>query len=223
VQTATVDFVIYAYPTNNTDSATARFNGDAGLYGIYLAQGDPFADIEVSIYPPEIDQNNSYEKEYSVVIEVDEIGDAAQIFKTLTLTPRFADLQPPTAQITAPYDGQRISPAMFDDTDDTFTIKVISSDSDIATIRIESRSKGQDGVWGEWSLLGGLTWTDGVDAAPTNLGGNPARYRYTFDWTSTAINTLGVGEYQLRAPATDKTGKHFLCSSLASTVRRRPR
>ncbi|MBI1923097.1 hypothetical protein HYR99_02490 [Candidatus Poribacteria bacterium] len=127
-----------------------------------------------SAYPPEIDQNNSYEKEYSVVIEVDEIEDAPQIFKTLTLTPRFADLQPPTTQITAPYDGQRISPAMFNDTDETFTIKVISTDSDIANIRIESRSKRQDSVWGEWSLLGGLTWTEGVDAAPTNLGGNPA-------------------------------------------------
>ena len=205
VQSDEIDFAIYAYAPSNTDSATARFNGGRGPYEINLAKSDSFADIEVSIYPPEIDQGNSYQKEYEVVIQVEEIEDGS-ISRTLTLTPRFADLQPPTAEIVAPYDGERISPAMFDDADDTFTIKVISSASDIETIRIESRSKRQDGVWGEWSLLGGLKWTDGVDAPPTDLGGNPARFRYIFDWTSTSINTLGVGEYQLRALATDKAG-----------------
>ncbi len=54
--------------------------------------------------------------------------------------------------------------------------------------------------------MGGLEWTDGVDAAPTNLGGNPSRLRYNFEWMGTDIDTLGIGEYQLRALATDEAG-----------------
>jgi hypothetical protein len=210
----TVDFVTYAPQTDNDDNMRVRFNGNNGPYPFGVTKEGPVANFVVSVYPPEVDQNNSYDKEYSVMIFAQQDTDA-QINSFVVLKPRFADLKPPVAEVVAPYHGEPISPAMFGDdvnsatpelNDDAFTIQVISEDTDIDNIRIESRSKAQNGVWGNWSLLGGLTWTEGQDAPPTNLGGNPSRNRYNFKWTGTDIDTLGVGEYQVRALATDKAG-----------------
>ncbi len=150
---STINFLVYAPETDNKDNVTVRFNGQPDLYLVGLTKEGPTGNLVVSVYPPEVDQDNSYEKEYSVLIFVQEEADS-QINASLTLTPRFADLQPPTAEIVAPYDGERISPAMFGDDvdnstpetdDDPFTIQVISEDTDVTNIRIESRSKRQDG------------------------------------------------------------------------------
>ena len=137
---ATVDFIIYEYPSLNQDNMTAFFNGDRNPYVIALSKTDPTVIVEVSLYPPGIDQDSSSEKEYSVGVEVDSIGNPAQINRILTLKPRFADLRSPRATITAPYDGQRISPEMFLEADDKpFEIEVFSDDYDVAKIQIEKR------------------------------------------------------------------------------------
>ncbi|MEK7813688.1 MAG: hypothetical protein AAB296_08000, partial [Candidatus Desantisbacteria bacterium] len=112
LESATVDACIYAFPYFNQGNLTALFNGQPGPLSTFHAKSMPSINVAVDLYPPAIDQNNSEEKEYSVGIEVDEIADAPQICRVLTLKPKFADLHAPRAVITAPYAGQRVSPAL---------------------------------------------------------------------------------------------------------------
>ena len=207
LETATVDFVIYAYPDLNPNDMTSRFNGDQGDFGLYFDKKAPSIPVEVSLYPPAIDLDNSEEKQYSVGIEVDFIEDPSQINQVLTLTPTFADLRAPRATITAPYEGQRISPAVFTG-DKKFGIEAFCDDQDVSKIQLEIRSKQTDGVWEPWRLLSGMVWEEGVpnDAITlvTHTDSYPIRNEFTFDWIGDEIATLGVGEYALRAVAQDK-------------------
>jgi len=210
LENATVDAVIYAYPDLNQDNMTARFNGDPGLYGLYFFRERDTIDVEVSLYPPAIDQDNANEKEYSVGIEVDFVDDAPQINRILILTPKFADLRAPRAIVTAPYSGQRISPVLFPDTD-PFDIQVVSNDLDLDSIQLQIRSKQPNSVWEPWRNLSGMVWEDGGANANVEvfdrLERDPPRREFTFKWTENEIKTLGVGEYALRAVATDKAAK----------------
>ena len=195
----TIDFKLYAPQTDNTDNLTVRFNGATPppFYIVGLTKEAPNANIVVSLYPPEVDQGNSYEKGYSLTILAEEAADA-QINFPLPLNARFADLRPPTAIVTKPYEGQRISPEMFGDTNDqAFTIEVLSEDIDLASIRIESCSKGINGVWGTWSLLSDLEWKAG-----SQIASSP----FIFSWQKDKMKLLGDGEYSLRALATDIAG-----------------
>jgi len=105
--------------------------------------------------------------------------------------------------IIAPYDGQRISPAVFNQ-DNPFKVEVFSDDADIAKIELQRREKGTDGVWMPWPGTTVMTW----QKAETNQGVEillysdrvPVRRVFTFDWPFT---DLGVGEYALRAVASD--------------------
>jgi PKD repeat protein len=207
LESATVDFVMYANPILNLADMTARFNGDAGPYELYLCKQAPTLDVEVSLYPPGIDQDNSEEKQYQIGIEVDSITDAPQIFRVLTLKPTFADLRAPRAIITAPYPGQRISPVLFPDTD-PFDIQVVSEDADLASVQLQIRAKQPDSVWEPWRTLSGMVWEDGVDNPDVKvfdrLERDPPRREFTFKWTESEIKSLGVGEYALRAVAKDK-------------------
>jgi len=214
------DFLLYPAGMSNKDNATVRFNNQPSTYKAYrfgLTANDPSSTMVVSIYPPEIDMDNSYEKEYSVVIVAEEEPDA-QIGASLTLNPRFADLSPPKTQITSPHEGQRISPAMFGfdgdsgtavDLVDAFAIQVVSDAPDISSIQIQSRTKLQNGVWSSWTQLGNtngsvVTWSEG--GASIGLGGEPMQRQYSFQWHGDDINGLGIGEYQFRALAFDKAG-----------------
>jgi len=214
------DFLLYSASMSNKDNATVSFNSEDGRYKSFrfgLTANDPYSTMVVSIYPPEVDMDNSYEKEYSVVIIAEEEADS-QIGASLTLNPRFADLSPPETQITSPHEGQRISPAMFGfdgdsgtaaDLADAFTIQVVSDAPDINSIQIQSRTKLQNGVWSTWTQLGDtkgsvVTWSEGDTF--TDLGGEPTQRQYSFQWHGDDINGLGVGEYQFRALAFDKAG-----------------
>jgi hypothetical protein len=207
LETATIDAVIYAYPDLNPNNMTARFNGDAGDYGLYFDKKSPSIPVEVSLYPPAIDLSNSEEKEYSVAIELDFVEDPSQINRILTLTSSFADLRAPRATITAPYDGQRISPAVFTG-DKKFKIEAFSDDQDLSKIQLEIRSKRTDGVWEPWRLLSGMVWEDSAANDVVNVvtysDRDPVRREFTFDWAGDEIAKLGVGEYALRAVAQDR-------------------
>ncbi|MBI1923309.1 T9SS type A sorting domain-containing protein [Candidatus Poribacteria bacterium] len=201
------DFIIYALTTDNPDNVTTLINGSGAVpYPFFLAKQLPSTTFEVSLFPPASDQDNSAEKEYSVTIEVDETKDAYQIFRTLKLKPRFADLRAPRAFITAPYEGQRISPVLFSTA--AFKIEAYTEDKDIAKLQPQIRSKQPDGVWEPWRDLSGMVWEDG-GANPNvtifdRTDRTPFRREFTFNWTESEIRSLGVGEYALRAVATDK-------------------
>jgi len=183
----TTDFLIYAPEADNLDNVQVKFNGQPDYQRMGLTAEADVANVVVSVYPPEVDKDNSYEKEYSVLVFVQEEADA-QINSSVLLTPRFADLSPPETQITSPYEGQRISPVMFGfDGDsgttpvltDAFTIQVVSDAPDIDSIQIQSRTKLQNGVWSSWTQLGDtngsvVTWSEDGDT-PTGLGGEPMR------------------------------------------------
>ena len=207
LENATVDFVIYDYPYLNQDNLTALFNGDRNPYVTAHTEKEASIIVEVSLYPPKIDQDNSFEKEYSVGIEVDSVEDPAQINRILTLKPKFADLRAPRAVITAPYNGERISPEVFKD-DKKFKIEAYSDNQDLAKIQIEIRSKRTDGVWEPWRTLSGMVWEDGGTnenvTVVTHSDRDPVRREFTFDWSGDDIANLGVGEYALRAVAQDK-------------------
>jgi len=207
LQTATVDAVIYTYPFLNQSNIVSRFNGDAGDFGLYFEKTSPTIPVTVSLYPPAIDMDSSAEKEYSVGIEVDFVEDPSQINRVLTLTPSFADLRAPRATVAAPYDGQRISPAVFAG-DKKFKIEVFSDDQDLSKIQLEIRAKRTDGVWEPWRLLSGMVWEAGVAndliTVITHSARSPVRRELTFDWDGSEIAGLGVGEYAFRAVASDK-------------------
>ena len=206
------EFEISSPPEENTSNLIVRFNGDTdGGFNVTLDKRDKLAEVVVSIYPPEVDRPNAEEKEYDIQIESESVNDP-QIRQLFTLTPNFADLSSPRATITAPYDGQRISPAVFTG-DKKFEIKAYSDDHDTAKIQIQIRSKKTDGVWEPWRLLSGMAWKDPdvhQDADNSNVtvvthtDREPVRREFTFEWSGDEISSLGVGEYALRAVAEDK-------------------
>lgn len=201
------DFVIYSLWTDNQDNMTVEFNGQPGPYQFSLDKNAPETTFLVSIYPSEKDWANNEEKEYSLVIEVDEVADSYQINRVITLKPKFADLRAPRATITAPYDGERVSPVFFPTTE-PFYIKAVSNDSDLDKIQLQIRTKQPNGVWEPWRNLSGMSWKDG-DANPNveildRLDRVPIIREFTFKWTDSEIRLLGVGEYAIRAIATDK-------------------
>jgi len=211
LESAGVNFLPYAPPISNQGNLTVYFNGSVNPDPVELERGESGAEVivAVSIYPPEIDKGNSEEKEYEVNIQVESEEDY-QISKALTLKPHFADLRAPRATITAPYDGQRISPEVFKD-DKTFKIEAFSDDHDVAKIQLEIRSKRTDGVWESWRNLSGMVWEDGGQnqnvTVVTHSDREPVRRVFTFKWSGVEIANLGVGEYALRAVAQDKATK----------------
>ena len=211
LQSSSINFLLYAPAVDNKENLTVRFNGYEGHYGVELSKKGPVANVVVSVWPPEIDQKNSEEKEYSFVIGVSEDADD-QIYRFLPITVKFADLRAPRAVIIAPYAGQRVSPALF--AENPFKIQVVSSDMDIANIQLQIRSKQPDGVWEPWRNLSGMKW-EGTNTAVVTLFERldrvPPRYEFTFHWTEVEMSTLGVGEYSLQAIATDKAGNVDIC------------
>ncbi|MFC1526286.1 FlgD immunoglobulin-like domain containing protein [Candidatus Latescibacterota bacterium] len=207
LETATVDFTIYEYPQLDVGNMTARFNGNRGPYDLPLTKQEPSVVVAVSLYPPAGDLDNSFAKEYSVGIEVDEIADPSQICPVLTLTPTFADLRAPRATVVAPYPGQRISPVFFP-AESPFKVQVVSEDTDVAKIQLQIRGKQPDGVWEPWRNLPGMAWVEGADSPGVSvfdrLDRRPPRREFTFEWQESSIRSLGVGEYALQAIATDK-------------------
>jgi hypothetical protein len=201
------DFVMYPFVPDSPDSMTTKINGSPAPYNFFLAKSYPTAEFTVSLYPPEKDWNNSEEKEYSVVIEVDETADSYQIYRVITLKPKFADLRAPRAIITAPYNGERVSPVFFSTTK-PFNIEVFSNDEDLAKIQLQIRAKQPNGVWEKWRNLSGMLWEAGKTNANVELlkrlNQSPKRYEFTFKWTDVEIKQLGVGEYAISAVATDK-------------------
>ncbi len=208
LESSSIGFSLYATASANTENLTFRFNGTPGSYGVTLSQkpSKKSATVVVSVYPPEVDMDNSAEKEYAVVIGVMEKADA-QIGRKITRNITFVDLRAPRATITAPYSGERISPVFFP-ADNPFEIEVVSEDIDLKSIQLQIRSKQPDGVWEPWRNLSGMLWED--DGANENvtvfdrLDRKPPRREFTFQWAEDAISTLGVGEYALRAIAIDK-------------------
>ncbi len=202
----TIDFALYAPQPDNADSLTVQFNGTHEPYIVSLNQDMRSATIVLSLYPPEKDRDNTAEKAYEVDIMVQEVADR-QIARLLNLTPTFADMRAPRAVITAPYSGERISPVFFPG-DQPFKIKTLSEDTDLNTIQLQIRSRQPDGVWEPWYNLSGMLWEDGgTNTAVTvfdRLNRRPPRREFTFQWAEGAIRQLGVGEYALRAIATDK-------------------
>ncbi|MCK4597324.1 hypothetical protein KAU04_04760, partial [bacterium] len=200
------DFELFTLPTTNPDHAYVEFNGYWGPFGIGLDSELRSAIVDVLISPPKCDLDNSGEKEYSVDIMIEESGDQ-QIGRVLTLNPTFADLRAPRAVITAPYEGERISPVFFP-AEDPFDIEVVSEDLDIASIQLQIRGKQPDGVWEPWRNLSGMKWEDGGENSNVELferlDRDPPRREFTFKWTEQEIKALGVGEYALCAVATDK-------------------
>ncbi|HEX30042.1 TPA: T9SS type A sorting domain-containing protein [Candidatus Poribacteria bacterium] len=201
-----VNFTLFAPPPDNPDNLIVKFNGTHEPYTVGLNQDLKSATVTLSLYPPEKDRNNTAEKQYSVKIMVQEEADP-QIARMLTLTPTFADLRAPRAVVVAPYDGERISPVFFP-SDNPFKIEVVSEDMDIAKIQLQIRSKRPDGVWGSWYDLSGMKWEDGGDNPNVTvfdrLDRRPPRREFTFKWSKSEIESVGVGEYALRAVATDK-------------------
>ena len=198
---STIDFLLYAPPVDNTGQLTVQFNGQPGPYPVGLTAEAPVADIALSLYPSENDRGNPDETTYSVNIQAQQEKDA-QISKLLALTPTFADLRAPRAIVTAPYDGQRVSPMVFD-ANNPFDIEAFSEDTDLTKIQIQIRSKKTDGVWGPWENLSGMVWEDGGSnnnaTVFDRLDRDPIRREFTFNWPV----DRGVGEYQIRAQASD--------------------
>lgn len=192
-------------PAPNTDNLTFRFNGDPGPYNVWLSKNTKSATVEVSVYPPKADIENSAEKEYPVVIGAMESADV-QIYRDISRDMAFADLRSPRATITAPYDSERISPKVFKG-DKKFKIEAYSDDQNLSKIQIEIRSKKTDGVWEPWENLSGMFWEDGGKnknvTVVTHSDRDPIRREFTFDWSGDDIATH-VGEYALRAVARDK-------------------
>ncbi|MDI6781777.1 MAG: FlgD immunoglobulin-like domain containing protein, partial [bacterium] len=217
LESSGINFKLYDTATDNEDNLTVRFNGNEGPYGVELSKEAPVANVVLSLYPPEIDSENSEEKEYSVTICVSEDEDD-QITREMKLSLTFADLRPPRAIITAPYAGERVSPVFFPEKKDKnnpmkkgpFNIDVVSEDMDIANIQLQIRSKEPSGVWEPWRNLSGMVWkgtnTDVVTLFEY-LDRRPPRREFTFKWIDAEIAKLGVGEYALRAVATDKANK----------------
>jgi hypothetical protein len=207
LEVGATDFVTYPPVIDNPGSLTTKINGQTPPYSFILAKSYPSAEFVVSFYPPEKDWNNSEEKEYSVVMEVDESADPYQIYRVITLKPKFADLRAPRATITAPYDGERVSPVFFSTTK-PFNIEVFSNDEDLAKIQLQIRAKQPNGVWEKWRNLSGMLWEAGKTNANVELlerlNQSPKRYEFTFKWTDVEIRQLGVGEYAISAVATDK-------------------
>ncbi|MBC8217990.1 MAG: hypothetical protein H8E73_05945, partial [Planctomycetes bacterium] len=207
---AGIGFTIFVHPYDNDTGLTTLFNGHEGghqgRYRFELQKGYPTATIAVSIYPPPYDWSNSFEREYSAVLQVENEHDY-QIVRKITVKPKFADLHAPRTTITAPYDGQRISPVLFKD-EAPFNIEVFSDDSDVAKIQLQIRSKQTNGVWEPWRNLPGIVWEDGKEnlnvTVLTHSDRNPVRRVFTFKWKGAEIANLGVGEYALRAVAQDK-------------------
>ena len=208
-----VDFIFYDLPMDNERGATVRFNGsDEAPYSMELFRGfsdpilQPSAVINVSVYPPEMDWDGGEEWEYPVLVQAENAEDY-QIAVSSWLYPRFADLRGPRATVTAPYDGQRISPEVFKG-DEKFAIRAFCDDEDVAQIRLEIRSKRTDGVWEAWRSLPGMVWVDTLDnenvTVVTHTGRDPVRREFVFEWTGEEIASLGVGEYSLRAVAADR-------------------
>jgi len=188
-------FEIFAPSEQNPSGMHVALNGDPdGLIEIELDRREKFADVIVSLYPPEVDRLNADGKQYSLLIEANEVADP-QIMRYLTLTPEFADLRAPRATITAPYNGQRISPAVFTG-EKKFEIQAFSDDHDVAKVQIEIRSKQTDGVWEPWRELSGMVWADPtVHSGATNSNvtivthssREPVRREFTFAWSGSEI------------------------------------
>ena len=202
-----INFVIYAPEPDNDNNLVTKFNDhpeDDLVIG--LNKSSPTANILFTAYPPERDRNSSDEKTYPVKIRIEEVEDS-RIHQILLLELTFADLRAPRATITAPYDGQRISPEVFKG-DKTFKIDVFSDDHDLAKIQLQIRSKRTDGVWEPWRNLSGMVWEDGGQnpnvTIVTYSDRDPVRRVFTFKWSGAEIANLGVGEYALRAVAQDK-------------------
>jgi hypothetical protein len=205
LETDEFDFELLAPPTDNPDNTYVEFNGYWGPYPMELAKGQETAIVGVSVFPPKQDMGNSEEKEYSLAIQAKESADD-QISRSLDLKVKFADLRAPRATIVAPYAGQRISPVLFPETD-PFDIQVISEDMDIASIQLQIRTKQPDSVWEPWRNLSGMVWKDGEANPNVEVFDRPSRREFTFKWTENEIKSLGVGEYALRAVATDRATK----------------
>ncbi len=201
-----IDFLLFSGATDNTENLTVRFNGNEGPYLVELSKEAPVATIIVSVYPSEMDMDNSDEQQYGVALAVEEAEDP-QIGRELSFSVSFADMRSPRAIVMAPYDGERISPVFFPQ-DAPFKIEAVSEDTDLKNIQLQIRSKQPDGVWEPWYNLSGMYWED--DGANTNvtvfdrLDREPPRREFTFLWNDAGIQQLGVGEYALRAVATDK-------------------
>jgi len=204
LDSASVAFSLVAPPVPNQGNVTVRFNGQSGPYTVKLSKSSPVATVTVDVSPPQIDMDNAFETEYPVAIKLEEQNDS-QIKRSLTLSPTFADLRSPHATVTAPYDGQRISPTLF--TTEGFEVEVFCDDEDVAQVQIQIRTKQPDGVYEPWQNLSGMLWEDG--GANTNVTvvthteRDPQRSEFTFDWAASDISSLGVGEYQLRAASQD--------------------
>ena len=199
-------FLLYAPPADNASGVSVHFNGSAGPLEVELSRDNAEAVVPVSIYPPDIDRGGAASRAYTVAIRAEETEDF-QISQSLELGVTFADLRAPRATVTAPYDGQRISPSVFTG-DKPFKIGAFSDDPDVAKVQLERRNKQPDGVWSPWQIMSGLTWekVGGANEAVTlvtHSDRDPVRRAFTFDWDGTAIAGLGVGEYQLRAVASD--------------------
>ena len=220
---AGIGFTMFVHPFLNKTGLTTLFNGHEGAhqgrYRFELQKEFPVATIAVSLYPPQNDVLSSSEREYSAVLQVEAENDY-QIARTIEVKTKFADRRAPRSTVTAPYDGERISPAMFPkgDTalgiaDKPFLIEVFTDDEDAAKIQLQIRSKKSDGVWEPWRNLEGVVWEDprvfhGVKnknvTIVTHSEREPPRREFTFDWPEPEIKKLGVGEYALRAVAQDK-------------------
>jgi len=211
LDTFVFDFQILASSTGNPDNVRVEFNGCKGPYSIGLEAENSSATVDVDIFPPKKDIDKNEEKQYSIDIVVLESADG-QIARSITFKPKFADLRAPRAIVNAPYNGERISPVFFPD-DEPFKIEVVSEDTDLESIKLQIRSKQPDGVWEPWQDLSGLAWQNpdvfsNADNSNvkvfTRLDRDPERREFTFEWKQDQIQTLGVGEYALRAVATDQ-------------------
>jgi hypothetical protein len=199
------DFVIQTLAVANPDNAYVEVNGNWPPYVVGLDGDKPSAVLDVLITPPKSDQENNHEKQYSVQIMVEEDGDQ-QISRSLTLAPTFADLQAPRVTVVSPYEGQRLSPVLFP-TDHPFAVQMVTSDLDAARIQMQIRAKQPDGVWEPWRNLSGMAWDAGSENPAVTvfdrLDQRPAVREFTMSWPGDQIRALGVGEYALRAVATD--------------------
>jgi len=84
---------------------------------------------------------------------------------------------------------------------------VVSEDTDVAKIQLQIRTKQPNGVWEPWRNLTGMLWEDGKTnpnvTVLDRLEQVPPLREFTFKWKDTDIRSLGVGEYAIRAIATD--------------------
>ena len=164
LESSGVGFILYAPATDNPGGVTVHFNGSSGSYPVELSRTAPEAVVPVSIYPPEIDKDKAEPNSYDLTIVVEEEADS-QIGRSQALTVTFADLQAPRATIISPYEGQRVSPAVFHKADAEggissvpFKVEVATFDRDVAKIQLDYRTKDTSGVWGLPKSLAGMTW-----------------------------------------------------------------